>query len=155
MSYNPNSKDDLTRRIKELEAENEKLRAQLERELAEAREQIQHLEKLHKNACELIERHAGYAHQARQQRDALARIGGKLRDVCPSSCDDYAAEWDKALNTVPKASTHSPEKHLVILHDNPTQFDYLHAIRALASRLGYREIFDLADKGMNVKEESS
>jgi hypothetical protein len=35
-----------------------------------------------------------------KQRDALARIGGKLRNVCPSSCDDYVAEWDKALATL-------------------------------------------------------
>ena len=36
-----------------------------------------------------------------------------------------------------------------LLPDNPTQFDYLHAIRALAARSGDKQIFDLADAGMN------
>jgi hypothetical protein len=57
-----------------------------ERELAEARES---------EASE-----ARWAAQYKQQRDALARIGGKLRNVCPSSCDDYVAEWDKAIATL-------------------------------------------------------
>jgi len=36
------------------------------------------------------------------------------------------------------------------LPENPTQFDYLHAIRAIASRIGNKPIFDLADAGMNL-----
>ena len=36
------------------------------------------------------------------------------------------------------------------LPENPTQFDYLHAIRAIASRIGNKQIFDLADAGMNL-----
>ncbi len=35
------------------------------------------------------------------------------------------------------------------LPENPTHFDYLHAIRAVASRAGLKQIFDLADAGMN------
>jgi hypothetical protein len=35
-----------------------------------------------------------------------------------------------------------------LLPDNPTQFDYLHAIRAVSSRGGNKDIFDLADAGM-------
>jgi hypothetical protein len=38
------------------------------------------------------------------------------------------------------------------LPDNPTQFDYLHAIRAIASRIGNKQIFDLADAGMNLAD---
>ena len=37
-----------------------------------------------------------------------------------------------------------------LLPDNPTQFDYLHAIRAVASRSSNKEIFDLADAGMQT-----
>lgn len=37
-----------------------------------------------------------------------------------------------------------------LLPENPTRFDYLHAIRALASRLSLKEFFDLADAGMNT-----
>ena len=36
------------------------------------------------------------------------------------------------------------------LPENPTPFDYLHAIRAVASRCGNTQIFDLADAGMNL-----
>jgi chromosome segregation ATPase len=97
---------------------------QLERELAEAREENTALQKQvdgAKNCLTAIqeakdlcakweEEHAAclkaandsmdLAEQAIKQRDALARIGGKLRNVCPSSCDDYVAEWDKALATL-------------------------------------------------------
>jgi hypothetical protein len=38
------------------------------------------------------------------------------------------------------------------LPDNLTQFDYLHAIRAIASRIGNKQIFDLADAGMNLAD---
>lgn len=40
-----------------------------------------------------------------------------------------------------------------ILPENPTQFDYLHAIRALAARGGLelRQIYLLADEGMQIK----
>jgi hypothetical protein len=40
--------------------------------------------------------------------------------------------------------------HGKFLPDNPTQFDYLHAIRAVASRIGNKQIFDLADEAMNL-----
>jgi hypothetical protein len=40
--------------------------------------------------------------------------------------------------------------HGKFLPDNPTQFDYLHAIRAVASRIGKKQIFDLADEAMNL-----
>lgn len=40
----------------------------------------------------------------------------------------------------------------VFLPEHPTQFDYLHAIRALASRAGQTEILELADKAMNMDE---
>jgi hypothetical protein len=41
----------------------------------------------------------------------------------------------------------------VVLGEDPTRFDYLHAIRAVASRSGNKEIFDLADAGMLVPAE--
>lgn len=41
-----------------------------------------------------------------------------------------------------------------LLPENPTQFDYLHAIRAVASREGLKQIFDLADAGMMAAEPS-
>jgi hypothetical protein len=40
-----------------------------------------------------------------------------------------------------------------LLPDNPTPFDYLHAIRAVASRAGLKEIFNLADRGMFANDE--
>jgi hypothetical protein len=40
--------------------------------------------------------------------------------------------------------------HGKFLPDNPTQFDYFHAIRAVASRIGKKQIFDLADEAMNL-----
>jgi hypothetical protein len=40
--------------------------------------------------------------------------------------------------------------HGKFLPDNPTQFDYLHAIRAIASRISNNQVFDLADAAMNL-----
>ena len=42
-----------------------------------------------------------------------------------------------------------------LLPDNPNQFDYLHAIRAIASRSGDKKIFDLADAAMQMGDQSS
>jgi hypothetical protein len=42
-----------------------------------------------------------------------------------------------------------------LLPENPTQFDYLHAIRALASRQSLKDIFDLADAGMFAPSEAT
>lgn len=36
--------------------------------------------------------------------------------------------------------------------ENPTQFDYLHAIRAVAARTGHKQVFDLADAGMQLRQ---
>lgn len=41
---------------------------------------------------------------------------------------------------------------MIHLPPNPSRFDYLHAIRALASRTGQTEILDLADKAMDMDE---
>lgn len=42
---------------------------------------------------------------------------------------------------------------MTLLPDNPTQFDYLHAIRAAASRGGsLSRIYQLADEGMNTPQ---
>jgi hypothetical protein len=95
------------------------LSAELERELAEAQDRIDDLTATGIHSCgseckrpncvlrrelekarESEASEARWAAQYKQQRDALARIGGKLRNVCPSSCDDYVAEWDKALATL-------------------------------------------------------
>ena len=78
---------------------------QLERELAEADGTISHL-RMENGLIEFykcrdqIKELEGQLANMTAQRDALARIGGKLRNVCPSSCDDYVAEWDKALATL-------------------------------------------------------
>ena len=78
---------------------------QLERELADARDQIDDLTATGIHSCGseckrpncVLRRELA---EVTKQRDALARIGGKLRNVCPSSCDDYVAEWDKAIATL-------------------------------------------------------
>jgi hypothetical protein len=78
---------------------------QLERELAEVNGTISHL-RMENGLIEFykcrdqIKELEGQLANMTAQRDALARIGGKLRNVCPSSCDDYVAEWDKALATL-------------------------------------------------------
>lgn len=45
-----------------------------------------------------------------------------------------------------------PTTKQTLLPANPTQFDYLHAIRAVASRTGQNEILGLADRAMNMLE---
>jgi hypothetical protein len=87
----------------------------LERELTEARDQIDDLTATGIHSCGhdckrpncVLRRELA---EVTKQRDALARIGGKLRNVCPSSCDDYVAEWDKALATLEGKGSNPAQK---------------------------------------------
>jgi hypothetical protein len=102
---------------------------QLERELAEAQDRIDDLTATGIHSCsndckrpncvlrrELAEARdseaseARWAEQYKQGRDALARIGGKMRNVCPSACDDYVAEWDAALATLEVRGSNPAQK---------------------------------------------
>lgn len=50
---------------------------------------------------------------------------------------------------------HEKIKKMNLLPENPTQFDYLHAIRAVAARHGdFRVIEILADAGMNQSQKT-
>lgn len=96
-------------------------------------------------------------------------IGDALDAVC-ERIETMEREWDEARRLLTNVlrgddghdwkearryieSTH-PESTPDIVHgkflpDNPNQFDYLHAIRAIASRTSNKQIFDLADAAMN------